>query len=270
MKKITKTVLINGEQVKVYVRNPTNGELSAADRIRAKSWTKAMKDPDVLSKKQLDKILEEKGVWDKDKQREQTNLFNEIIDLERRLTKPGKKKMKLSEARTIAIQMRKKRLEYRNLISEKLELEQNTAESIADNDRFDYLVCCCSFYEENDKRVYNNLEDYKSKDSDEVAYVVASALAEMMYNLDESFEKNLPENRFLLEQNLADSDNLILTDLDGNYVDEEFKPLNFEEDEVSDEVEYENDLVAVVAPKRTVKKKTTARKKTTTTKASDS
>ena len=187
MKKVIKTVRVNGEDVKIYVRNPTNGELGAADRIRAKSWTKAMRDPDVVSKKQLDKILEEKGVWDKDKQREQTDLFNEIISLEKQLTSPSKKKMKLSEARQIAIQMRKKRLDYRNLISEKLELEQNTAESIADNDRFDYLVCCCSFYEEDDKRVYNSLEDYKSKDSDEIAYVVASALAEMMYDLDESF-----------------------------------------------------------------------------------
>jgi hypothetical protein len=266
MKKVTKTVRIDGEDVKIYVRNPTNGELSAADRVRAKSWTRAMKDPDVVSKKQLDKMLEEKGVWDKDKQRQQTDLFNEIISLEKQLTRPDKKKMKLSQARTIAIDMRKKRLEYRNLISEKLELEQNTAESIADNDRFDYLVCCCSFYEENDKRVYNSLEDYKSKDSDEIAYVVASALAEMMYNLDESFEKNLPENRFLLEQNLADSENLILTDFDGNYVDEDFQPLDLSEEEQEEKVEYENDLVASLP----VKKKPTRRKKTTTTKTSDS
>ena len=75
MKKVIKTVRVNGEGVKIYVRNPTNGELGAADRIRAKSWTKAMRDPDVVSKKQLDKILEEKGVWDKDKQREQLSII---------------------------------------------------------------------------------------------------------------------------------------------------------------------------------------------------
>lgn len=269
MKKVNKSVIVDGEEVKIYVRNPTNGELSAADRVRAKSWTRAMKDPDVVSKKQLDKILNEKGVWDKDKQRQQNELFNEIISLEKALTKPGKKKIKLSEARKIAIEMRRKRVEYRDLISEKLELEQNTAESIADNDRFDYLVCSCSFYEENDKRVYNSVEDYKSKDSDEIAYIVASALAEMMYNLDESFEKNLPENRFLLEQNLADSKNLLLTDFDGNYVDEDFKPLDFSEEE-EETVEYENDLVASLPAKKPVVKKVRRKRKTTSTSTSDS
>ncbi len=269
MKKVTKTVEINGEEVKVYVRSPTNGELSSADRVRAKSWTRAMKDPDVVSKKQLEKILNEKGVWDKEKQKQQTDLFNEIISLEKQLTKPGKKKVKLSEARNIAIEMRKKRVEYRDLISEKLELEQNTAESIADNDRFDFLVCCCSFYEEGDKKVYTNVADYKSKDSDQIAYVVASALAEMMYNLDESFEKNLPENRFLLEQNLANSNNLLLTDLEGNYVDENFKPLEFAAEEKEESIEYENDLVAALPVKKNTRKRA-PRKKTTTTKASDS
>jgi hypothetical protein len=270
MKKITKRVDVDGQEVNIYVRNPTNGELTSADRIRAKSWTRAMKDPDVVSKKQLEKILKEKGAWGKDKQKQQENLFDEIISLERRLTKPGKKKVKLSEARRIAIEMRKKRSEYRELISEKLELEQNTAESIADNDRFDYLVCCCSFYEEGDKKVYTNLEDYKSKDSDQIAYTVASALAEMMYNLDESFEKNLPENRFLLEQNLASSSNLFLTDLEGNYVDEDFKPLVEEVIEEQEIIEYENDLVASLPIKKTAKKKTVRKRKTTTTQTSDS
>ena len=46
------------------------------------------------------------------------------------------KKLKLSDAKELAIKMRIARAELRDLISERISLEQNTAESLSDNARF--------------------------------------------------------------------------------------------------------------------------------------
>jgi len=102
----------------------------------------------------------------------------------------------------------------------------------------------------------------------------------MMYNIDSSFEKNLPENKFLSNFNLInddlslidpnDPDKLIDTegrridekgyyvDEDGNRTDKDGNPLTEAGlYEISDD--YENDLVVKPKPKRT-RKKTTAKK----------
>ena len=132
--------------------------------------------------------------------------------------------MKVSRAKEIAFEMRVKRVELRNLLSEKIELEGNTAEALSDNAKFDYLVANCTFYE-NGKNVYNSLEEYNSKSEDPVAFTAAATLAELMYALDKNYEEKLPENQFLIRANLVDED-LSLVDKDGNKVDSKGNRIN--------------------------------------------
>ena len=152
-----------------------------------------------MSKVQLNRYLEDRGIWDKVKEKEKSDLEKTIADLQDKLTRPGKKRVKLSEARHTAIELRKKRIEYRELISEKIELESNTTESLADNARFDYLVTCCTFYKDGDEKVYNSVGDYEN-DSTDTAFTAAAALGQLLYNLTDSFEATLPENEFLINQ----------------------------------------------------------------------
>ena len=254
----------DGTKVEIYVRKPTNGELSRAEKVRVKNWSKFRSDPDIMSKVQLNRYLEDRGIWDSVKEKEKTDLEKTIAELQERLTRPGKKKVKLSEARNTAIELRKKRIEYRELISEKIELESNTTESLADNARFDYLVTCCTFYKDSDEKVYNSVGDYEN-DSTDTAFTAAAALGQLLYNLTDSFEAALPENEFLIKQNLADKDNLLLTDFDGNYVDEDFNVVLTKEEATADlpEISYENDL-------KPAGKKSPARKTTRTKSTSDS
>lgn len=248
----------DGTEVEIFVRKPTNGDLGKAEKVRIKSWSSCKKDPDIMSKIQLNKFLEDRGIWNKEKESQKKSLEKEIIDLEKRLVKPGKKRVKLSEARSIAIEMRKKRKEYRDLISEKIELESNTIESIAENSRFDFLVTRCTFYKDSEERVYNNVEDYNNDDTN-IPYVAAAALGQIMYNLTDSFESVLPENEFLVKQKLADPDTLALVNFDGDYVDEDFQVVLKKEDlkdEVKLEVEYENDLAPAKPKRKTTRTKT--------------
>ena len=96
-------------------------------------------------------------------------------------------------------------------------LEENTAEALADNARFDFLVANCTFKEAGEK-VYKDIVDYNSKSSDEIAFSAASALAEILYALDSDFEKNLPENRWLKSKSMVDDEMSLIND-DGKRVD---------------------------------------------------
>jgi len=265
MKRLDREVINEGgEKVEIYIRKPTNGELTRAEKVRVKSWSKFKSDPDIMSKVQLNRYLEDRGIWDKKKEAEKKQLEKEISELQDRLTRPGKKKVKLSEARTTAIELRKKRTEYRELISEKIELESNTTESLADNARFDYLVTCCTFYKDDDEKVYNSVGDYEN-DSTDTAFTAAAALGQLLYNLTDSFEATLPENEFLINQKLAEKDSLALIDFDGNYVDEDFNVILKKEElnAKAPKIDYDNDL-------RPATKKSPARKTTRTKSTSDS
>ena len=262
MKKLEREIIKeDGSKVDIYVRKPTNGELTRAEKVRVKQWSKFKSDPDIMSKVQLNRYLEERGIWDKQKEKEKAELEKTIADLQDTLSRPGKRKVKLSQARNTAIELRKKRVEYRDLISEKIELESNTTESLADNARFDYLVTCCTFYKDSDEKVYNSVGDYEN-DATDIAFTAAAALGQLLYNLTDSFEASLPENEFLVKQKLADKENLALIDFDGNYVDEDFNVILKKEElnAKAPEIEYENDLKP--APKKSPARKTTRTKST--------
>ena len=132
--------------------------------------------------------------------------------------------MKLSQAKDIAFEMRKKRLKLRDLLASKIELEGNTAESLSENAKFDYLVANCTFYEDG-KNVYNSVEEYNDKSEDPIAFSAAATLAALMYSLDKDFEEKLPENQFLIKANLV-NDDLALVNKDGNRVDTEGRLIN--------------------------------------------
>jgi hypothetical protein len=113
--------------------------------------------------------------------------------------------------------MRRKRIELRDLLAEKISLEQNTAESLSDNAKFDYIVANCTF-DVNEQPIYRDMDDYSNRSDDPIAFAAAQALAQMMYALDKDFEDKLPENKFLKKFEYVNKD-LHLVDKDGHKVD---------------------------------------------------
>lgn len=234
MKDQKKTVVVeilkddgSKENVSIYVIRPTNNIIKNADRYRAKTWNQCIMDG-ILTKKELNKILVERGIWNETKESEHTSLIEEIQKLEKRLFIGDEsigKKVKISEGQKIAIEMRKLRGRLRELIAERISMEENTAEALSDNARFDYFVAECSFYE-NGNRIFSSIEDYNQKSSDEIAFAAAGALAEILYQVDSKFEETLPENIWLKDFNLVNKDlSLVnkegkLVDLDGRIINE--------------------------------------------------
>lgn len=206
------------KEVNIIVKKPSSTIMSASQRVGAKVWTDCVRDG-IMTRKELEKFMKEQNIWDDDKDKEQQKIAKEIAELERRLYVSGNggKKLKASEGKSIAIEMRIKRNELRDLIAEKMSLEQNTAESISDNAKFEYLVANCTFYE-NGQKVYTSLEDYQNRADDKLAFTAASNLAAMIYSVDKDFEAKLPENKFLKMFNFVDDD-LNLVNKDGETVD---------------------------------------------------
>lgn len=250
--------------------SPQTAVLKGADRMKSKVWNESIQDG-ILTKRELGVLMRKRGIWDENKDKEETRITQQIVKLEKELYhgkevkgKGKRRKPKVSEGRDIAVQIRRLRLELRDLIAERIGLEDNTAESIADNARFDYLVAHCTFHKSG-QNVYKNFEDYDNRSADQIAFTAASALGEMLYNIDAGFEANLPENKFLTKFGLVNdklelvdpSNAESLIDVDGHKIDEDGYRLNDDGQRVDREgnilndegyyelTDYENDLEVV-------------------------
>lgn len=210
--------LSDGTKTNIIIRKPTAKDLNTAQKIGAKVWTDCVRDG-LFTKQTLAKFMEDNGIWNQQKQKERDIITQNIDSLEKELAlgKSNNGRLKVSEGKAKAIELRRLRNSLRSLISERISLESNTAEGLSENAKFNYLVSACTFYEDG-RKVYNNLDDYNNKAEDEIAFSAAATLGEMMFQLDKNYEENLPENQFLKKFHLVD-DELSLIDKDGNRVD---------------------------------------------------
>ena len=209
--------LEDGSKVSIVVKKPSSSLLTKAQKLGAKVWTDSVKEG-LFTKLTLSEFMKKQGIWDKSKDDSQALITSEIQRLEREIALGvDGKKLKVSEGKDRAIQLRRLRNQLRELISERIGLESNTAEGLSDNAKFNFLVAHCTYYESGEK-VYNSLSEYEEKSDDAVAFSAAAALGEMVYNLDNSYEESLPENQFLKRFNLVDDD-LSLIDTEGHRVD---------------------------------------------------
>jgi hypothetical protein len=221
--KIVTVTLEDGKKINIKVIKPTNRLNSAAQRIGATVWTQCIQDG-VMTKQELKTLMEKKKIWGKEDDQKQKDLQQGIADLEKELYINKRKKIKLSEAKAIAFKMQKKRIALRDHIARRIELEGNTAESLSDNAKFDFLVANCTLWE-NGNKVYNSMDAYQDSSDDTIAFTAASTLAEMLYAIDPEFEKALPENRFLIAAGVVNEE-LEYVDKDGERPDRDGKTIN--------------------------------------------
>ena len=222
-------IKVETEDKTVYVKRPNRLDYQKAQAISSGSFRAAL-DSGAILRSELDKYAEERGLWDDEKQKRLEELNNSIEEKVLKLKKGG---ISLSEGKEIAIDISALRLKRTLLMSERNQLDAYTAETIAENDRFDCLVSQCVVDEENNK-VFDSLDDYKEKSHEDYASKAAASLSILLYNLDEDWEKELPENQFLLRYGFV-NDELQLIDKDGNLVDVNGKRINKNFQYVNDE-----------------------------------
>lgn len=198
------------------VNMPNTEQYQEAQKVYNKAFYDAVQSKAILRAK-LDDFMREQGLWNDDKEAEFKTLQEQILKGEQRLAKGG---FKLTEARALALSMRKLRGELRDLIGTRSELDTNTAEGQADNQRFNYLVSQCLVYNDTKKPYFASFDDYTKRNNEPIAIVAAQKLAFQMYGLEDDFEKKLPENEFLQEFKFVNED-LQFINKDGHAVDQD-------------------------------------------------
>ena len=216
MKTKTFKVTIEDKEQTILVRSPSLDDQREGQKAYNQAFTDAVKSNSVVRAK-LDDLLESQGLWNDEKQAQFTLLQKQIADGEKRLQKGG---FSLNEAKDLAVKIKGFRDEIRDLISVRTSLDNHSAEGQADNARFNYLVSACVVYNDTKEKVFTNLADYIDRSSEPVAIEGAQILANMLYGLDNNYETNLPENKFLKKYKFVDEE-LRFVDKKGRLIDAE-------------------------------------------------
>lgn len=217
--KVTK----DGQEVELTVKAPSPKNQRESQKIYNRAFSDAISSGSII-RARLDGVMKDQGLWNDEKEKEYQTIQKLILDKERILAKGG---ISLEQAKREALEMQKHRNKLKDLISTRTTLDSHTAEGQADNARFNFLVSCCVVYKESNKPYFSGYEDYVSRALEPAAIIGAQKLANMVYGLDDDFEKNLPENKFLQKYKFVDKD-LRLIDKKGRLIDNEGRLINEE------------------------------------------
>ena len=177
----------DGNVVKVALKNPGAEEYNQSQMEYNKAFRRAL-DSGALLRQKLEDYMVEQNIWNEAKQKRSEELLEEINAKEKAL-KGGD--IKLSEAKEIALSMRVLRAEFRELLSERNQLDQNSVEGQADNARFSELVRLCMHNPNTKKPYFPTQKDYDSAAAQPWVAEAASKLANIIYGLDPNYDNKL-------------------------------------------------------------------------------
>ena len=209
--------------IKYAVTRPTVKQQQEANKLRSKTFNEALRNGDLL-RDQLDSELRKRGDWNDDREARYQGLRKGVLDYELALKKGG---IKLTEAKSLALDMADKREEMITMLSSRTELDNNTCEGQADAVRFNSLFAECLVYEETGEKYFpGGLEEYTAAANDAVA---AKGATEFYYLISgsENLDDSLPENEFLKKFKFADDKNR-LVDTDGRLISRDGKHIDYQ------------------------------------------
>lgn len=213
--------IIDGEVKTFAVNKPNSLHQREGQKVYNRAFADAVASGCILRTK-LEDFMRSQGVWDDAKQIELRELTQQINSAELRLRTGG---FEFDEAVTLAKRVRQLRNNVRDLVATRTDLDVNTAEGQADNARFNYYISVCLVYNDTQKPVFKDMDDYLSQAATEQAAIGAAKLAQILYGLSEDFESKQVENQFLREFGLIDERNRYINS-DGHLVDSSGKLIN--------------------------------------------
>lgn len=215
------TVNIDGQDHEIKLLTPSGKQKSEGQKVYAKTFNEYAQ-AGVILRVNLKRFMREQGTWDSKREQEEKDLIESIVTYEDQLDAGG---ISLKEAKQIAIDLRRARMKYIRLTQQKNELDTNTVEAHADNMQFNYLLSACAVYNKDGKPVFQDLNDYIEKSSEDYAVTIANKFAFFMYGLSEDIDASFKENQFLKEYGFVDSDYRLINEK-GHPVDTEGRLIN--------------------------------------------
>jgi len=239
---------------KYAVNKPNYKVMAESNKVYNKEFSVAIKSG-AMVREALDEVLRGQGLWDDNKEQEYQTTRKEIMELELKIKKGG---IKVSQGEKIARDIKSKRSDLVDLLTSRSSLNSHTAEGLADNMRFNYLVSACLVYNDTGKCYFSSLEDYQERADDPISEKAATELYYLLYDQNDSFEKELTENKFLVrfefmneklewvntDGKLVDNSGRLIDtegrflDKEGNFVDIHGNPVTEDGDYVVDELPF--------------------------------
>lgn len=217
-------VEIEGKKVKLSVVRPSNKVNQEGNKILNKTFADIIK-ADGIVREAINRVMREQKLWDDAREQEYEKLRKALNDNELKLASGG---IKLSEGRSIALEMADDRAKLQEMVAERNQLDAYTAQGQAENARFGYWVSQCTHYEEPEKfgqKFFKSYEDYLNRVEDGVVNQIASEMGKLLYEVEDDWRKKLPEWAFLLRYKFVD-DKLRLINRDGKLCDREYRLIN--------------------------------------------
>jgi hypothetical protein len=211
----------DGNPIKVVVRRPTAEDFRDSQIEYNKAFRSSL-DSGALLRQRLTDYMREQGIWSDEKQK-RNDEFVEKIRLKEDTLKAGG--IKLSEAKEIALELKRLRSEFQSFLAERNALDSNSVEGQADNARFANLIRLCILNHETKQPVFQDQKHYDAVADQPWVIEASSELANMIYGLDPNYVNNLEENKFLKEFKFVNND-LHLINKDGHLVDIDGRLLN--------------------------------------------
>lgn len=237
LKYAVKTNNDDGE-LNLAVVPPSSLVKQRSEFYRAKVYADALKNG-AMMRPQMEKYLKDANLWDDARQAEFDRLRKSLLEGELLIEKkrhPDGSPVKLSEAKAIAIKMSEDRGSLQDLLSVKNSVDANTADALAHNAQFSFLVAACTVYDDGEyegQLYFKNADDYVERSSEQAAYDAATKLSEIMYGSSQEYLDKLPENSFLKKYKFVD-ENYNLIDENGNKVDKNGRRIDDENFYIND------------------------------------
>lgn len=224
---MSKTVVAkdkDGKDLTIIVRKPKPSDYNKANMAANAVFGRLVSQKDenghpvFLLRNQINDLVRERGLWDDTKEKEYQDTLGKISKLRRKLVAGG---IKLSEGRKLAMEIRDEVFKLRQFESVRNSLDSICVESRVENERLSHLVIQCVFYDDG-RPVYNSVEEYHNASPESWTNDVAKAVTEVIFGVNsDELDKSLPENKFLLKHNFANTDGRFTRREDGKLVDED-------------------------------------------------
>jgi len=224
-------VKVNDKNVSIKVLK-VNKEISLSSaKFYSQAFEKAL-DNGLMLRKQVENMLKERGIYDSKIDEESfEDISKQLRDLEVKLRKGvhGNRRMSKDEGKEIALEMRKLRRKLSTIGSDTTDYFTNTVESVAENERLQYLIYACTVYADSGDNYWKSFEAFKDspETENELISKAMKALIQNESGIELSDRQDSYEDSWLKRMGFMNSKGQLVAK-DGKIVDENGRWINEE------------------------------------------
>jgi hypothetical protein len=225
---VVDTFDVDDKPLKLVVMRPTNKinqeanmvyNLRMSELIRKGSESNTSR---LLLRAELEDHLNKMGVWTVKDTLEVEKLALEIRAHELMLKKGG---IKISEGRSIAIDMAAKRQSIMEKYAKRQQFDSTTIESQAENSRFEFLLVKCLIHQDTSIPFLKNHNEYTERQDETAVIDGAKVLANMIYGLETNMHNTMFEMKWLKDAKMIDDEGRYISP-DGTFTDRSGRLVN--------------------------------------------